>query len=48
MYSSPSVSSELKYYESSGTNDLSFSKIKGDTRYNFGKQAEIRERVKHV
>ena len=27
---------------------LSFSKIKGDTRYNFGKQAEIRERVKHV
>lgn len=27
---------------------LSFSKIKGDTRYNLGKQAEIRERVKHV
>lgn len=27
---------------------LSFSKIKGDTRYNVGKQAEIRERVKHV
>lgn len=27
---------------------LSFSKIKGDTRYNIGKQAEIRERVKHV
>lgn len=26
---------------------LSFSKIKGDTRYNLGKQAEIRERVKH-
>lgn len=27
---------------------LSFSKIKGDTRYNVGKQAEIRERVKHI
>ena len=27
---------------------LSFSKIKGDTRYNLGKQAEIRERVKHI
>lgn len=27
---------------------LSFSKIKGDTRYNLGKQAEIRERIKHT
>lgn len=27
---------------------LSFSKIKGDTRYNVGKQAEIKERVKHI
>lgn len=27
---------------------LSFSKIKGDTRYNKGKQAEIKERVKHI
>lgn len=27
---------------------LSFSKIKGNTRYNLGKQAEIRERVKHI
>lgn len=26
---------------------LSFGKIKGDSRYNIGKQAEIRERVKH-
>lgn len=26
---------------------LSFGKIKGDSRYNLGKQAEIRERIKH-
>lgn len=27
---------------------LSFGKIKGDTRYNLGKQAEVRDRVKHT
>jgi len=27
---------------------LSFGKIKGDSRYNLGKQAEVRERVKHT
>ena len=37
----------LKYPERGGINDLSFGKVKGDSRYNPGKQAEIRDRVKH-
>lgn len=38
----------LKYLERGGINDLSFGKVKGKSRYNLGKQAEIRERVKHT
>lgn len=38
----------LKYLERGGIFDLSFGKVKGDSRYNIGKQAEIRDRVKHT
>jgi len=37
----------MKYLERDGTFDLSFDQIHGDSRYNPGKQKEVRERVKH-
>ena len=40
VYSNP-----LKYYESRGINDLGYTRVKGDTRYNDPKNQEIKERV---
>lgn len=36
-----------KYPERDGINDLSFGQVKGESRYNPGKQKEIKDRVKH-
>lgn len=36
-----------KYPERDGIFDLSFDQIHGDSRYNPGKQKEVKERVKH-
>lgn len=36
-----------KYSERNGIFDLSFDQIHGDSRYNPGKQKEVKERVKH-
>lgn len=35
----------LKYWETNGRIDLSYSRVKGDTRLNEAKMAELKDRV---